>query len=131
VAVKWTDATGRSFTLRDACYVGNVEAVRALLEMGADPSTTAPDEDGNTWISCGGDTPTPLHCVAIAWARGAVIGETVLEDYWVETTLDDHAIAVGRALGIDGEQLGALRARHGAVEDRYGDGKVLLVDDDK
>ena len=43
--MKWTDATGHSFTLRDACYVGNVEAVRALLEMGADPDMTDPDDD--------------------------------------------------------------------------------------
>ncbi len=143
--MKWTDSTGRSFTLRDACYVGNLEAVRALLAMGADASMTGPDEDGHAWISCGGDTPTPLHCVAIAWAHvpehveiirllvehGAVIEETVLEDYWVETTLDERAIAVGHALGVDGEQLHALRTRHGAVEDRYGDGKVLFVGDDE
>jgi hypothetical protein len=113
--MKWTDATGRSFTLRDACYVGNLEAVRALLDMGVDASTTARDDDGYHWVSLGGATPTPLHCVAIAWAhvpahveiirllveRGAVITETVIRDYWVETTLSDNAVAVGRALGIE------------------------------
>lgn len=142
--MKWTDATGHSFTLRDACYVGKVEAVRALLEMGADPDTTAPDDDGYAWISAGGKTPTPLHCVAIAWAhvpghveiirllvdRGAVIADTVLQDYWIETTLTGDAIEVGRALGIHAEQLGDLGAQHGAVEDRYDGGKVLFVDDE-
>jgi hypothetical protein len=142
--VKWTDAAGHSFTLRDACYVGNVEAVRALLEMGADPDMADPDDDGWAWISAAGKTPTPLHCVAIAWThvpehveiirllveRGAVIADTVLEDYWIETTLTDAAIEVGRALGIDGEHLRNLRAQHGAVEDRYDGGKVLFVEDE-
>ena len=106
VAMKWTDATGRSYTLRDACYVGDGEAVRALLEMGADPAMTDPDDDGWQWISVAGNTPSPLHCVAIAWRhvpehveiirllveRGAVIADTVLRDYWIETTLTDAAI---------------------------------------
>ena len=87
---------------------------------------------------------TPLHCVAIAWThvpehveiirllveRGAVIAETVLEDFWIETTLSDAAIEVGHALGIEAEHLRDLRARHGAVEDRYDGGKVLFVDDE-
>jgi ankyrin repeat protein len=142
--MKWTDATGHSFTLRDACYVGNVEAVRALLEMGADPDMTDPDDDGWEWISAAGKTPTPLHCVAIAWThvpehleiirllieRGAVVADTVLQDYWIETTLTDAAIEVGRAFGIDGEHLRNLRAQHGAVEDRYDGGKVLFVEDE-
>lgn len=141
--MKWTDAGGHSFTLREACYAGNVEAVRALLDMGADPNMAKPDDDGE-WFSAAGKTPTPLHCVAIAWTyvpqhveiirllveRGAVIADTVLTDYWIETTLTDAAIEVGRALGIDGEHLRNLRAEHGAVEDRYGDGKVLFVEDE-
>jgi hypothetical protein len=57
--------------------------------------------------------------VAIAWAhvpehveivrllveRGAVITDTVIRDYWVETTLSEAAIAVGLALGIDNASL--------------------------
>lgn len=141
--MKWTDATGRSLTLRDACYVGNVEAVRTLLEMGVDPDMTLRDDDGFEWVSAGGKTPTPLHCVALAWThvpehvenvrllveRDAVIGDTVLQDYWIETTLSDAAIEVGRALGIDGEHLSNLRTRHPAVADRYDGDKVLLVTD--
>ncbi len=142
--MKWTDPTGRSFTLRDACYVGNLEAARALLDAGADPNQRdAPELDGGVWYSAGGDAPTPLHCVAIAWThvpahvdiirllveRGAAIEDTVLEDYWIETTLTDAAIEVGVALGIPRSDLDALRSKHGAVEDRYGPGKVLFVDD--
>lgn len=136
--MEWTDAHGETFSLHGACYVGRLDAVNALLEAGADPNAEAPDDQG--WISAAPHAK-PLHCVAIAWeytpahaeiarlliSRGATVEDTVLDDYWIETTLTDEAIAVGVALGIDEADLRALRARHGAVDDRYDDGKVLFV----
>ena len=142
--VRWTDDSGVSWSLHEACYTGRLDAVTALLELGADPNANAAAGDHWAWISCGGEHPRPLNCVAIAWAhkpehvsivklllgRGAVIEDTVIRDYWIETTLTDNAIAVGVALGLDETDLKHKRGQHGAVEDRYAGGKVLFVSDE-
>jgi hypothetical protein len=113
-------------------------------KQGADPNGNAGDDDEWDWISAAGERPRPLHCVAIAWehkpahveivkllrAKGAIVDETVLQDYWIETTLTEDAIAVGAALGEDEADLRALQQEHGAVEDRYADGKVLFIKDE-
>ena len=142
--MRWTDGAGESWSLHEAAYVGRLDAVKALLELGADPNANAGDDDRWEWISAAGEHPRPLHCVAIAWehkpehveivkllvARGAKIEESVLQDYWIETTLTDDAIAVAVALGEDEADLKKLREEHGAVEDRYA-GKALFVKDDE
>ena len=139
--MRWTDGAGESWSLHEAAYAGRLDAVTALLELGADPNANAGDDDRWEWISAAGEHPRPLHCVAIAWehrpehaeivkllrARGATVDETVLQDYWIETTLTEHAIAVGAALGEDEADLRALQQKHGAVEDRHEGGKVLFV----
>jgi ankyrin repeat protein len=131
--VRWTDPDGKEWSLHEACYAGKLEAVRALLAAGADPNASAGDGDSQQWISAAGDRPRPLHCVAIAWehtydhveivkalrAFGAIVEETVLDDYWIETTLSDAAIEVGIALGIEERALRALRADHGVVDGLY------------
>jgi len=141
LGMRWTDADGASWSLHEACYAGKLDAVKALLDMGADPNGNAAEDDAWEWISAAGPHPRPLHCAAIAWEhlpehaeivkllveRGAKIEESVLQDYWIETTLTDNAIAVGVALGEDEADLRGLREKHGAVEDRYDDGKVLFV----
>jgi hypothetical protein len=143
--MRWTDAAGESFSLHEACYVGRLDAVIALLDAGADPNSDAAADDRWEWISAAGPQPRPLHCVAIAWeykpehveiirrlvARGARVEDTVLQDYWIETTLTPNAIAVGTALGVETEQLDGLRDRYGETHDRYAGGKVLFVDDDE
>jgi ankyrin repeat protein len=142
--MRWTDPTGETWSLHEACYVGRLDAVKALLDLGADPNGNAGVDDRWQWISAGGEHPRPLHCAAIAWehkpehaeivrllvARGAIVEQSVLQDYWIETTLTDEAIAVAVALGENEADLRALRAEHGAVEDRYAGGKVLFVKDD-
>jgi ankyrin repeat protein len=142
--MRWTDAEGVVWSLHEACYAGRLDAVTALLDAGADPNGNAGDDDHWQWISAAGPHPRPLHCVAIAWehkpehaaivkllrAKGAVVEDTVLTDYWIETTLTDAAIAVGAALGEDERELRATQQEHGAVIDRYDPGKVLFVPDD-
>jgi ankyrin repeat protein len=85
--------------LHEACYLGQVDLVRALLGAGADPNEPA-SLAGRDWVSSAGRCPKPLNCVAIAWAmtdnhveiarilieRGAIVDETVLEDHSIETT---------------------------------------------
>lgn len=86
-------------SLHEACYRGDLAAVTALLDAGADPNGAASDDGSREWISCAGSHPRPLNCVAIAWAatpahleivkrlleRGAVVDQTVLDDLDVES----------------------------------------------
>jgi hypothetical protein len=140
--VRWTNSDGVEFSLHEACYEGRLDAVIYLLEHGADPNGDASPDDWHHWVSAAGEHPRPLHCVAIAWnyqpehaeiakrliAHGAVVEDTVLDDYWIETTLTDAAIAVGVALGLDAGQLrGKQQQQGGGVEDRYAGNKVLFV----
>lgn len=85
-------------SLHEACYEGRLSAVRRLLDRGADPNALAEPGGRYAWVTCAGDRPRPLNCVAVAFAmtedhlkiaelltaRGAVIDETVLRDHSVE-----------------------------------------------
>jgi ankyrin repeat protein len=84
--------------LHDACYLGRLDLVQALLAAGADPNAPASPK-ARTWISCAGPNPKPLNCLAIARAmsdthvaiacllvaRRAVVDDTVLQDHGVES----------------------------------------------
>jgi len=81
--------------LHEACYAGDLAAVRALLDRGEEPNAEA---TSGRWVSCR-ERPRPLNCVAIAWAmtedhvriarllieRGAVVDETVRRDHGIES----------------------------------------------
>ena len=130
--MRWTSSDGVELSLHEACYEGRLEAVIYLLERGADPNGNASPDDWHQWISAAGAHPRQLHCVAIAWnykpehaaiakqliARGAIVEDSVLEDYWIETTLTDDAIAVGVALGLDEAQLRGTQERLGTCVSR-------------
>ncbi len=84
--------------LHEACYRGNLEQVRALVEQGADvngPAGPGPIH----WVSAAGLHPRPLNCVAIAWfmtdqhlaiarlliEKGARVDDTVISDHNAES----------------------------------------------
>jgi ankyrin repeat protein len=83
--------------LHEACYQGRVDAVAQLLARGADPNEPA-DPTEREWITCAGNSPKPLNCVAIAWTmtenhveiarllieHGAVVDDSVLRDHIIE-----------------------------------------------
>jgi hypothetical protein len=78
-----------------------------LLASGANPNDPA-DANDREWISCAGNRPRPLNCVAIAWAitdehlkiaallieHGALVDDSVLQDHTVEMVgiIHDHAL---------------------------------------
>lgn len=84
-------------SLHAACYLGRLDRAAQLLANGADPNEPA-DPNERVWVSCAGNRPRPLNCVAIAWAmsddhvkiaallirHGAVVDESVLQDHTVE-----------------------------------------------
>ena len=84
-------------SLHEACYQGRVDVVVRLLASGADPNQPA-DPDEREWVSCAGDRPRPLNCVAIAWTmtehhveiarllieHGAVVDDSMLDDHTIE-----------------------------------------------
>jgi ankyrin repeat protein len=84
-------------SLHEACYQGRVDVVTQLLASGANPNEPAVASD-REWISCAGDRPKPLNCVAIAWTmteghvkiakllieHGAVVDDSVLRDHRIE-----------------------------------------------
>jgi ankyrin repeat protein len=91
-------------SLHQACYAGQLDVVRALLDAGADPNEPSDDK---AWISAA-TRPRPLNCVAIAWGmtedhvqiarllieRGARVDETMITDLTVESMggLNDAAL---------------------------------------
>ncbi len=93
--------------LHEACYQGRLDVVAQLLANGADPNQPA-DPTAREWISCLGDRPKPLNCVAMAWTmtenhveiarllieHGAVVDDSVLDDH----TIDMEGGAVDLAL---------------------------------
>lgn len=103
-------------SLHEACYQGRVDIVAQLLAGGANPNAPA-DESERSWISCAGNRPRPLNCVAIAWAltenhvkiakllleHGAVLDDSVLQDHNVEMVggLQDQALQQVLTAGHD------------------------------
>jgi ankyrin repeat protein len=83
--------------LHEACYQGRLDVAARLLANGADPNEPA-DPIPREWISCAGNRPRPLNCVAIAWTmtenhvqiaklligHGAVVDDSVLRDHTIE-----------------------------------------------
>lgn len=100
-------------SLHRACYRGLLDVVARLLASGADPDAPANPSEPE-WISCAGQTPKPLNCVAIAWtmteahveiarmliSHGAVVDTTVRDDFAIErASLEDPAdVAFARLL---------------------------------
>jgi ankyrin repeat protein len=84
-------------SLHEACYQGRLDVVAQLLANGADLNEPA-DPTARGWISCAGNRPRPLNCVAIAWTmtenhveiarllieHGAVVDDSVLRDHTIE-----------------------------------------------
>lgn len=84
-------------SLHEACYQGRIDVVIQLLASGANPNEPA-DASEREWISCAGNRPKPLNCVAIAWTmtenhvkiarllieHGAVVDDSVLQDHNAE-----------------------------------------------
>ena len=86
-----------TMSLHEACYQGRLDIVARLLANGADPNEPA-DPTTREWISCAGNRPKPLNCVAMAWTmteqhvaiarllieHGAVVDDSVLRDHTIE-----------------------------------------------
>src|SRR4051794_38597987 len=84
-------------SLHEACYQGRIDVVAQLLANGADPNEPA-SLGAREWISCAGNRPRPLNCLAIAWTmtenhvaiakllieHGAVADDSVLQDHTIE-----------------------------------------------
>ena len=91
------DQVHENMSLHEACYQGRLDIVARLLANGADPNEPA-DPTRREWISCAGNRPKPLNCVAIAWTmtdkhvaiarllieHGAVVDDSVLRDHTIE-----------------------------------------------
>ena len=100
-------------SLHEACYQGRIDIVAQLLAGGADPNEPA-DPNEREWISCAGNRPRPLNCVAIAWTmtenhvkiasllieHGAVVTDSVISDHVIEMADPDgpNDIALRRIL---------------------------------
>ncbi|MFN0181147.1 MAG: hypothetical protein ACKVZ0_20255 [Gemmatimonadales bacterium] len=98
-------------SLHEACYQGRVDVVAQFLAGGANPNEPA-DPSAREWISCAGNRPMPLNCVAIAWAMtekhveiarllieyGAVVDDSVLQDHLVEMEGGPADVALRRIL---------------------------------
>ena len=97
--------------LHEACYQGRLDVVAQLLANGVDPNEPA-DPTAREWISCSGNRPRPLNCVAIAWAmtenhveiarllieHGAVVDDSVLDDHTIEMEGGTADLALRRLL---------------------------------
>lgn len=100
-----------SKTLHDACYRGDLRAVRVMLDDGADPNAPA-DASERPWVSSAGHSPLPLSCVVIAksiteahveiakllLARGARVDGNILRDVEVQSLDRPHDRALRRML---------------------------------
>jgi hypothetical protein len=85
--------------------------VLRLLASGADPNAPA-DASERGWISCAGNRPRSINCVAIAWAMtanhveiakllieyGAVVDDSVLDDHAIEMVMCPSDSALRRIL---------------------------------
>lgn len=113
--------------LHDACYEGRIDVVAKLLAGGADPNEPAAPS-GREWISCAGQHPKPLNCVAIAWTmtehhieiarllikHGAVVDGTVLDDFTCERASIDGAADVAFARLLEAERPDMFRRTFGS-----------------
>lgn len=98
-------------SLHEACYQGRIDVVARLLAGGADPNEPA-DPSERVWISCAGNRPRPLNCVAIAWTmtenhvgiatllieHGAVVDDSVIQDHTIEMVGGPTDFALQRIL---------------------------------